>query len=359
MTTYLYPHAPRPPFEQIGPAIFPSSISRSYGLSEASQVSATIALVDVRDLHWILPGACWRVEQPDLGEPLWAGFVSQEEVPLQADTYTLLLKGPKESLLNVEMAIDLSLRSSAPFAARQAIISTQARQPSILAGNIDRGGTEIEIQARAETVSAFIDTLRQLDPSFDWRERTVFSSGTLTFYLDFGVLQRPTTIVVERSDLVTGLFTRTKPPSSLTVLGAADRFRERERTTVAVSGATSPAFAADPSRTILRPRVDAVTSRAIGPAAVQHLSEVQERVATDIPGFASTRYEELLRGIDKLLLTFDGTTATGKAVQVGDLVHLNVPSWIPGLDVMTDVHIRHCSPQDAVGDRDMEAQVLL
>ena len=357
MTTLLYPHAPRPPFEQLGGPLRPQSISRSYGLSEDGSASAVISLNDVDDLAWILPGSCWRIDQSDLGEPVWAGFMPQEDLPMDADTFTLALQGPKEALLSIEMAIDLPLRASPPFAARQAIVSAQSRRPGMLSGSIDRGGTAVEIQARAETVSKFIDSLRSFDPTYDWRERIEFRDRYLSFYLDFGILQNPTTHVIVRDHIVAGRFTRTRPVGSLTVLGASDRFRKRSRATVAVAGMV-PALSEDPTRTILRPRVDVLAARNIGPAASRHISEVQERVTSDVPGFAAARYEELLREVDTLLLTLDGTKAGGQTPQLGDIVRVSVPDWVPGLQVDATVQIRHIAPRDEVGDRDMVAKVL-
>ena len=81
-------------------------IQRGTGLSVDSYADLSVAAADV-DMDWLRAGMCWAIDQSDIGEPLWAGFIDQERYPLDAEGIGVSLAGPKVALLSVEMAVKL------------------------------------------------------------------------------------------------------------------------------------------------------------------------------------------------------------------------------------------------------------
>lgn len=359
MTTRAYVHSPTAPFTRIAGPIAVSFIERQTGLSVNSFANLNVAFGDIQ-LQWLRNGMCWAIEQEDIGEVLWAGFVDVEQLPMDAESVPIRLVGPKEGLLSVEWAVRLPGRVSAGFAVREALVSVQTRGGGIRPGEIEEVGPAIQIDARAETVSQFIDTIKEQGP-FDWRERIVQRDNELDFVLDFGLLQKRTNIVLSRNEIVTGIFSRSRVPASFTELGSASSFAERPAATVA--GGARQTRAAEPTDGIFSPQNEVVAellrNRDIGPGAVKHLVEVSERVAGgDIEVLAQQRHEEALRDVDEILLTLDGTKADAQRVQLGDVVKIDVPSWLPSFDVNANVHVRHITPEDTTGERDVVATVL-
>jgi hypothetical protein len=98
--------------------------------------------------------------------------------------------------------------------------------------------------------------------------------------------------------------------------------------------------------------------RDIGPAATRHAVEISERVGEGISNFAMERHVELLRGVEEVTFTLDATKADAQAVQLGDVVTVDVPNWFKTLHLNVKVHIREIAPQDSVGQRDVVASVV-
>lgn len=358
MTTRAYIHAPTPPFVRIGGPIAVSTISRTTGLSIDSTADLAVAAEDI-ELDWIRSGMCWAIDQSDIGEPLWAGFVDIEELPMDSESVRVPLLGPKLGLLAGELAVRLPARVSSGSAVRAALEAMQASNGAIFPGDIEEIGPAIELDVRGESASQFINTIREIC-SCDWRERvTARASNELQFFLDFGLLKRETRIVLGRNEIVTGVSARRRPVASLTTLSQAAGFADRQAVTIAGGARQS---AAQPVDGVMHPQDERVAEllreRDIGPAATRHAVEISERVGEGISNFAMERHVELLRGVEEVTFTLDATKADAQAVQLGDVVTVDVPNWFKTLHLNVKVHIREIAPQDSVGQRDVVASVV-
>lgn len=362
--TRCYIHTPTPPFSRIAGPIYVSSAPRSWGLSEESDARVAVAAADIQE-EWIRPGMCWIVDDSDLGEPIWAGFVEEQDIPLAADELVVELIGPKKALLSVEFAVRLPVNVTRAYAIRQAIEAAQTRHGGIEPGDIDpTEGVASPIDVRGETVSDFIDTMHDETGLAEWRERVELRNGgkELVFYLDFGKLQRETNIVLGTKDLVDGLYTRGRVPSSLTLLGSASGFEERAVSTVAVESATT---ASEPPAEVLSeldaPSRDKITERDIGPGAAFHVTQISERISGDIAEFSRQRHVEILNKMDEMMLTVDMSRATTQAVRLGDVFYLDVRDWgSPALNLIINLklHVFNTEIDTGTGERILECRVM-
>lgn len=357
--TLAYVHAPIPPFIRIaGPIGTVPGVTKTIGLSEDPDAAITVALADI-DLDWIRPGMCWAIDQSDIGEDLWAGFVAPQRIPFRADRMAVQFIGAKEGLLSTELALQLSARVTRGFAVQEAIKAAAGKVGGILPGVIEQGGAAIEVEPRGETVSQFISSLRADSGDADWRERVVADGNQLEFFLDFGTLEQRTNIVLRNIDLVTGYFVSDRLVVSLTEFGAGIGFSSRSASSVVAaqqrSALASPLADIQPASDVYS---DLLAARDIGPAAVRHVSEVRDRVDEGITRFAPARHEGLLRGVDTYYLTLDGNIANARLPKLGDIVRLDVVDWVEGLDVEVDIHIRHIGAHDEDNTRDVVGAVV-
>lgn len=361
MTTHAYVHEPIPPFPRISGAIAVANITRDYGLSVESEARLTIAADDV-ELDWLRSGMCWMIDQPDIGEPIWAGFVETEVYPLDAESVPVQLSGPKRGLLTVEGAVRLQMPTSSGYAVEQMLLAAQSQGAGMFPGTIEQVGGEVNIDIRGETISRFINTVTEVC-FCDWRERIILKpDNTLEFLLDFGLLKNETNIVLGRNELVTGLFERERVIRSVTALSQAGGFATR--TVATVRGEGSRTAAAEPAHGVLVPQNEKVSEliaeRDIGPAATRHLITISERVApAGIGQLAQQRQEDLLKDVESITFTLDATKAEAQRVRIGDVVQLDVPDWFKTLDVNAKVHIREITPQDSAGEKDVVASIVL
>jgi len=359
----LYVHEPKPPYTLIAGPIRAASIDRRYGLSEDSSADIGVAVGDMQ-IAWMRPGMCWRIDESTIGEPPWAGFVAAQDIPLAPEEVSLSLTGPKRALLSIELAVRFPGRVSPSYAIEQALIAAHTKHGGIFPGDIDpTQGTATEIDVRGETISDFIDTMREEAPGYEYRERCIVEDDgeRLRFLLDFGPLQRPTNIVLHRNDLANGLYHRERITSGVTVLGSAIGFEGRESATTSAEGSTS---ASEPAAGAFSPlsavASDLMNERAIGPAAQRHEIFISERVENDVLQVAELRHEELLRNVDEVFLQLDATKASVRRLQLGDIVRLEVPSWGSplGFPVSVNIHVRHITPQSSLSRRDIVGAVL-
>lgn len=365
--TRVYIHSPLPPFERIAGPITPRGVSgMRLGLSIDSTADVDVATADIQ-LDWIAPGMCWVIEQPSIDEEIWGGFVDSQDLAMDSESIQVPLVGPKRGLLDTELGLRVPGRVSPGKAVELAIEVAQSRFGGIFPGEIDDTARSILIDVRGETISKFIETVAEIS-GLDWRERLVFlgqreagRSNRLEFQLDFGLLRHETTIKLTREEIIAGIFSKSRLPVSVTEFGAAGRFADRRAATVSAdSGALgSPA---EPSDGVQHPESadlqQLVNERAIGPAAVVHVTEINERVERNVSALAEDRQAVLLRTVDEIVMTLDGTKAPVKALRVGDVVRLDVPQWALGLDVQTDVHIREIDPDDEGGSKNVIASVI-
>ena len=335
--TRCYVHDAKPPFSRIAGPIFVSSPNRVWGLSSPSEARITVSGADIQE-EWIRPGMCWVVDDSALGEPLWAGFVAPQAIPLFADSLDISLIGPKKALLEIEFAVRLPMNATRAFAIQQALEAAQLRHGGILPGNIDATeGAAIPLDVRGETVSDFIDTLHDETGLAEWKERVeVLSGDQLVFYLDFGTLKRQTNVVLGKRDLVNGLYVRERIPASLTLIGSSTGFQERQSVSVSFETGTVSGVPVAGSSSILDAQTrDRISERNIGPASAKHVTQISERVgeligaagegSVDLTEITRQRHGDLLRSMDEMLLTLDMTNTNTQRVKLGDVLRIEVP----------------------------------
>ena len=360
LRTRCYVHTPDPPFSRIAGPIFASIPSRNWGLSQDSGARLQIPGADILE-EWIRPGMCWVVDDSALGEPLWAGFVNEQSIPLNADQIDIDLIGPKRALLEIEMAVRLPMNSTRAYAIQRAIESAQTRHGGIQPGEIDpTEGVATPIEVRGETVSDFINTVKS-ETGGEWRERVepLAGGGELIFYLDFGTLKRSTGITLGRRDLVDGLFTRERIPASFTFLSSAAGFEEREAAVASIeTGATG---IQENILTVLEEDArDKLQERLIGPAAAYHSTQISERIGGDLASYGRVRHKELLDRIDEVFLTVDMSRTNPQSVRLGDVFRLDVQDWGAPLSIVVDVklHVFNTEINADAGTRILECRVV-
>ena len=361
--TRCYIHNPVPPFVRIAGPIYVSSSFRNLGLSNDSSASVVVSGADILE-EWIRPGMCWVIDDSDLGEPIWAGFVNVQPIPLFSDQLTIQLIGPKKAMLEIELAVRLPINSTRAYAVSQAMEAAQIRHGGIYPGDIDpTEGVAEPIDVRGETISDFINTLHDETGTAEWRERveSLYGGDELIFYLDFGKLQHPTDIVLGRRDLSDGFFTRERIPSSLTLVGSNIGFEQRATSTVALESGT---VAGEPTAGTLSP-LDAdtrkkISERVIGPASSYHVTQISERINGDLAEFSRQRHIELLQKMDEVLLTLDMTRTNTQAVRLGDIIRLQVQNWGGSLniDVNLKLHVVQTDINANAGERTLECRVV-
>ena len=377
LRTRAFVHLPTPPFQRLEGPISVSVPRRAAGLSENSNARFTVATSDIKE-SWIRPGMCWVIDDSDLGEPVWAGFVAPQAIPLFADFIDIELLGPKKAMLEIELAIRLPINATRSFAMKQVMEAAQLRHGGMSPGRIDAGeGAAFPIDVRGETVSDFIDTLHDELGSAEWLERVepLYDGNELVFYMDFGPIRNPTGITLGKRDLVDGLFVRERVPASLTLLGSSGQgFSQR----VAASSATATGTtASEPSQgplTELTVQIkEKIAERNIGPGAARHITEISERIGENLSGsaregigsvaladVARQRHMDHLQRMDEVILTVDMTRTATQGIRLGDVFHLDVPDWGGGLNIPInlDLHVARTEITSENGERPLEGRVV-
>ncbi len=344
-----------PPYPKLAGPINLVSQRRTFELSEPATALIEVALEDIEP-EWIRAGNCWSIES-ELGEPIWAGFSEEEEWELDADSITIPLVGPLLGLLSVDINRSVPTRGAAGFTVNKLIEAAQVQ--GLVAGNINKGPL-VEISLGGESVADAIQSLRD-QTNLYFRERAVEIPNGIEFQIDFGFLRFPTSTILTRAEIVAGVFTRERFPVSLSLLGPAGTFVERQSTTV------SPIFRTDPTRESA-PVAGPVFGRGIdgtggsglgeiikkGPGSFTHISAIEERLGGDLQGSAEQRYFDALKGVNEILVTLDATMARSRAPQLGDLVGIRVHQWagLFGIDV-AGAHVHAIEPHEEDGSRDL------
>ena len=358
-----YIHSGKPPFQRIAGPIFASTISRRWGLSDPTSSRLTVAGDNIFE-GWIRPGMVWFIDDSDYGEVPWAGFVAPQSVPLNADSLDINLIGPKKALLEIELAVKLPIYASKAYAVQRVIEAAQTRHGAIHPGIIDASsGAAIPMDVRGETISDFINTLTNETGNSEWRERVEIVSGgeELKFYLDFGTLKHPTNIRLGRSDLVDGLFIRSRVPTSLTLLGESFGFEERVAATVSSNPASLPA---EPSpQTISITEIDSESLRdiiSVGPGSQYHITQISERLSGDLQEVARQRHQELMDHVEEFILTVDMTRISPQKLRLGDVFHLDIPDWGKPLNrsVSVDLHLYLTEIDSERGERKLYCRTV-
>lgn len=348
----VYVHEPVSPFHAIKQIVGVRGVTKQVGLSKDTTVSFTVSISDIDDMRWLIPGMCWRIDQSWLGEDDWAGFVAPEEIPLDASEITINLRGPKDALLQQPLAPELPAVIGVTAAVEAALITAQSQGSPMLAGKFTDVGPATPLSVRGETVSQFINSMEQISIC-DFQERVEVTDQGLEFFLDFGVLENYTNVTLRRSDLVIGKFRSQPVPSTLTAFGAAGAFSERPRVTITPEQNPSGA-----GQSISRQADDRyrrlLVERAIGPAAIIHVNEINDRFGEGFEQIAYQRHQTLLSQVEEFYLTLENNENT-RQLSLGDVFTLSVQDWVEGLDVEAELHVRLIDPQDDVGVRDIVA----
>ena len=357
--TLAYVHSPKPPYERLAGPIYPSSVDRRIGLSVQSRTDLIFSVADISEA-WIRPGMCWLIDESSIGEDPWAGFVDEESIPYHADSIDVPLVGLKEALLSVEVAVRLPMPVSRGFAIKRVLELAQELNIGVFPGIIEQAGASVELDVRGETVSNFIDSVKEVSAA-DWRERIVLSGNKIVFYLDYGYLLNQTNITLGPEDIVEGVLVRKPITSSITVLGQAGGFADRRAASTSGNSNRLGGSASEATMSPLeQPASDLMLERDIGPAAGRHMIEISERFdGNSLSSYAYERHLELLRGVDQLSLTLDATRANVRRIKLGDVCRIDMPNWISGMNVVADIHIREINPNAADGKRIISAVVLL
>ncbi len=358
----VYVHSPTPPFYRIGGPIYPSGLSHRQGLSDPSTARFQVSGNDVEE-DWLQPGMCWLVDNSDLGEDPWAGFILEQQLPLNADTLSINLAGPKEALLNIEQAVRLPINSTRAFAVRQSLESALTRHGGISPGIIDASeGPAIPLDVRGETVSDFINTLHNESGGSEWKERVELVGGgeELQFFLDFGKLQFPTSIVIGRKDLVDGLFTRERIPVSMSLVGESYGFEARPVSNTSINLSTGAPEPAQETITLTDFLDESLAARSIGPAATYHKTVISERVKADLIDYVRQRHTEILQALDEFLLTVDMTRTNAQRIRIGDVIGLDVSDWSKPLNrsIKSKLHVVRSEVNGETGQRILQCRVV-
>ena len=357
MSTEIFVHNPIPPFIRIAGPIPFTNLSREIGLSLDSNTRFSASSANL-DQTWLRSGMCWSIEQT--GEEIWAGFIGTQTINFQATDVEISLVGPKRALLSVELAVRLPIPVSRGFAIQQALQAAQSQNIGIYPGEIDQEGSAIPIDVRGETISDFIDTIKEAAAGADWRERVYAEGNTLKFTLDFGMLQRATNITIGPEAIVEGSFIRKPIVASVTMLGEAIGFEQRRAASTAGQRSQVALEAPD---SILHPLGAAadelLTARNIGPAATRHIIEISERFEKDLEEHAQERHLELLQDSDEFSLTLDNTRPDVRRIQLGDIIRLRIPNWTMDIAIDNKVHVREIRPDEPAGRREIIATVVV
>jgi len=357
VSTFLFVHSPIAPFPRIAGPIPFSNLDRTIGLSIDSFANFSVAGEDLEE-EWLRPGMCWAIEQT--GEELWAGFVDSQPIPFQADQIDINLVGPKRGLLSIELAIKLPIPVSRGFAVRQALLAAQSENVGMYPGEIEHEGAAVILDVRGETISDFIETVKEAAAGADWREAVIARGNELAFSLDFGQLKRNTNITIGREAVLDGLFTRQPIVSSVTVLGQGAGFEARQATSTIGSGGRTALEATDSSHRPLEGSiVDALVARDIGPAAGRHRIEISERFDQSLGEHAQERHLELLREAEEITLLLDGGRADVRRIRLGDVISLNIPNWALDLSINSRMHVREIHSDEPGGTRELIGNIVL
>lgn len=339
-----------PPFTIVHGPIAPNAASRSLALSDTPNGKISLALSDIDNPVWLLPGQCWSIES-DCEEP-WVGFVAPGEIAMDETAVRISLDHPIPALLSVETTPSLSARGNVGSLVQQAVLAAQAQAGTgISIGEITQTPV-VGAGVRGDTVASLIDLLAD-EAKVDYRIRTVRQGPEMSLFLDFGAIRRPRDVTLLRGDIVEGRLRMNPLTSSVSSYGSASSFAGREVSTVLGTGSRKGSGQVDQS---IRPEEGGVTAqfmaeRDIGPAAGRHQSVISERQAEQTPEVASRNLLRFLEAVDEVYITTEQARIAD--LQVGDIIALNVPDWIPGWPVVGNFQVRLLEPQEATGERDM------
>lgn len=343
---------PVPPFTEVAGPFFPQSVRRSYCISEVETADVQLAVSEIGDPRWLIPGACWSIESNC--EPPWVGFVRPGELELGSATVHLALEGAT-ALLDIEVGVSERVHTDLGSAIFQMLEFAQSRSPlGVFPGNIERA-VQIDTSIRGDTILSFLQMVAA-QMALDWRIRAQLNGKDVVFYLDIGGIQRTTNYVIVKDDIISGSIRQKPVVGSVTAFGAAPTFDERRSASVngsAVGALGGNRMSYPPEQGVL----DIFSPRNIGPAAATHRFLFMERTQRGVEEVAVRHLNQALRGIDQLLLSLDH--GTFPSLQAGDTLQVQVFQWMQGLSVTGPFHVRRTEPSEEDGDKDVVLWALL
>ncbi len=321
-------HDSLPPFTLIRGPIPIQAQERTYGLSVQRRGSIDVSVADV-DPSLVRVGVCWGIES-GLGMPYWAGFVREESWPRGAASIHIPLDGP---ILGILDGVEISTLPPGPNAIevvlRDVFDQVAVKKPGVVLGSIS-SAVATDIEASGDRASKVLDALRSRT-SNDYRENVVQVDNTLQFTVDFGALDFPTGKTLDQSVIVDGIFTRSRPPEGLTIVG------------------TGKALSSE----VLGGRF--VALRDIGPGSTGYAALVDERVTVgDVP----SQLVDKLRGADPVALVLDLSNPDVQALRPGSIFRLVDREWAAGFAVDTEVVVRRIQPREERGELDVLTWVV-
>lgn len=343
----VFARQPIPPFTVLAGPFYPRSARRLFAMSEVETGDIELAIADISDPAWLLPGACWSIESGC--EELWVGFIRPGEVELDSDSARLSLEGPT-ALLDLEVGSSDRMHYDAGSAMIDFLLSAQARSTiGVFPGNILRG-IAVDTSARGQTLSNFIQSASE-EAGIDWHIRAERDGyNGVAFYLDAGDLRRETTTKIVKDDLVAGILRQRPITGSITAFGAAATFEGRNVATVnalatGLLGGNRLSYPPDQSIQNL------LQARNIGPAASRHRSLFFERTSRGLEVLVTKRMVQEAFAIDELIVVLDQNDF--RDVRIADMISLEVMDWIPGLTVEGRFQVRRSEPNEELEDKDM------
>ncbi|KKN48906.1 hypothetical protein LCGC14_0648040 [marine sediment metagenome] len=346
-------HSPLPPFMQIAGPIPIETQEREYALSQTDRGRIVVAVSDIQDLSWTLPGACWGIASTR-GQPYWVGFVSEEERRFRSEKVRLPLLGPMEGLLDlIEVFSQTTAEgtTSAENAIRDVLAFAETQIASIQTGNISLTHAS-DLKPTGDTVARFLGSVIGRIAA-DYRIRTIKGTdGRVTFTVDVGNLTKPTSVILDADVIRAGNYTRRRATSSITVVGAGSQFESRPATVVGSTLAPNLGGVIQ-SELVDKQEVDAIAQKFIGPASVQRLTVFDERSSKGIIAGAQARFTDRLRSVDQIALTLDLQSSLVQALRIGDVFRLTVENWMNNIGVDTDVQVRSIRPREEADVVDM------
>lgn len=347
----IFHRQPSPPFIRTEGPFAPNKVDRFFALTDSTEAKVDLALTDIGNPSWLLPGNCWSIES-DCEEP-FVGFIAPGEIDMDALAVTLSLEDPITALLSVEAPLTSVGRTEAGGLVSTVLLAGQSGvNLGVEAGTITSTPV-VDIAVRGETIAALIDALAR-EAGVDYRIRARLAGARATLLLDFGSLAREVSVTIVKEDIVAGKFRQSPITSSLTLFGEGSTgfdSRPHASSSVDVSRLTADRSTSGPILPASEALISEVVTRNIGPAAVRHMTQLSERQSDRIADSAEQQLSRQLASADELYLTVQHGLLPNSVV--GDVVNVNVLDWIPGLSIVGKFQIRHIAPQEATGERDL------
>ncbi len=340
-----YIHHPTPPYQVLAGPIPIVSQTRRSSLTARNGGTATFAITDI-SADWFRVGMPIGIESRS-GLEYWLGFVKDESWELGATAITVPLIGLIEALLQVNFPTAEMGPTGADGLVRNAIIhATRVVGSNLQVGRFETSPA-VSVPSRGVTARAYVQQVASSAGRF-LRENTTRGAQGMELSIDFGLLRRQTKVILTREDITQGVYRRTKPIRTLTVIGAATSFASRATVTVGIHGQDG----------VPQSSKDKVAGKDIGPGATIDVTTVNPTSQEGLDRDAQTVFEDRLRAVDELYLTLDLSRPSVQNIRLGDIVRVNVAGWNTLFGINTQIQIVEMRPYEEKGVCDVVGEIL-